>query len=373
MARLSTRQRSSATGLALVFTALIVYASLYPFKGWHWPAGAAWLEMASLPMPKWRIVFDMWSNFLGYLPLGFLLYVAGVRSGWRAPRAWLVAVLLPAGLSYSMEVTQQFLPGRYPSLLDWMLNAAGALAGAVLGMLVQGLSLIDHWQTTRDRWFIRHSAGALTLLLLWPVGLLFPSPIPFGLGVGWERLQDPLVGLLLDVPWAQGLLEAVSDVPLPAGQPVAVVEAAGVSLGLLAPCLLAYSVMRPGWRRLVLALAGAAVGLGAATLSAAMNFGPAHALAWITPEVMPAMGVALVLCVPLVLAGPRLSAALAVVCLSALSVLVLQAPADPYFAQSLQAWQQGEFIHFYGLAQWIGWLWPFAALAWLTGHLARKA
>jgi VanZ family protein len=373
MARLSTRHRSSATGLALVFTALIVYASLYPFKGWHWPAGAAWHEVLALPMPKWRIAFDMGSNFLGYLPLGFLMYVAGVRSGWRPWGGWWFAVLLPAGLSYSMEVTQQFLPGRYPSLLDWTLNAAGALAGAVLGVLVQALSLIDHWQATRDRWFIRHSAGALTLLLLWPVGLLFPSPIPLGLGVGWERLQDPLVGLLLDVSWAQGLLEAVSDVPLPSGQPVAVVEAAGVTLGLLAPCLLAYSVMRPGWRRLLLALAAAGVGLGAATLSAAMNFGPAHALAWITPEVMPAMAMALVVCVPLVLAGQRLSAALAVVCLSALIVLVLQAPADPYFAESLQAWQQGEFIHFYGLAQWIGWLWPYAALVWLTGHLARKA
>lgn len=373
MARLSTRHRSSATGLALVFAALVVYASLYPFTGWHWPAGASWQELAVLPMPKWRIAFDMGSNFVGYLPLGFLLYVAGVRSGLRAWGAWLLAVLVPAGLSYAMEVTQQFLPGRYPSLLDWALNAAGALAGAVLGVLVQALSLIDHWQATRDRWFIRHSAGALTLLLLWPVGLLFPSPVPLGLGVGWERLQDPLVGLLLDVPWAQGLLEAVSDVPLPTGQPLAVVEAAGVMLGLLAPCLLAYSVMRPGWRRLVLALAAAGLGLAAATLSAALNFGPAHALAWITPEVMPAMALALVLCVPLVLAGQRLAASLAVVCLSALVVLVLQAPADPYFAQSLQAWQQGEFIHFYGLAQWIGWLWPFAALVWLTGHLARKA
>lgn len=372
MARLSTRHRSSATGLALVFAALIVYASLYPFKGWHWPAGATWFEVFSLPMPKWRVAFDMWSNFGGYMPLGFLLYLAGVRSGWRPLRAWLAAVLAPAVLSYGMEVTQQFLPGRYPSLLDWMLNAAGGAAGAVLGMLVQSLSLIDHWQAARDRWFIRHSAGALTLLLLWPVGLLFPSPIPLGLGLGWERVQDPLIGLLLDVPWAQGLLEAVSDVPLPTGQPLAMVEAAGVTLGLLAPCLLAYSVMRPGWRRLVLALAAAGVGLAAATLSATMNFGPAHALAWITPEVMPAMAVALVLCVPLVLAGQRLSAALAVVCLSALVVLVLQAPADPYFAQSLQFWQQGEFIHFYGLAQWIGWLWPFAALFWLTGHLARK-
>ena len=46
-----------------------------------------------------------------------------------------------------------------------------------------------------------------------------------------------------------------------------------------------------------------------------------------------------------------------------------QAPADPYFALSLQAWEQGRFIRFHGLAQWIGWLWPFAALVWMLLRL----
>ena len=47
--------------------------------------------------------------------------------------------------------------------------------------------------------------------------------------------------------------------------------------------------------------------------------------------------------------------------------LVAQAPSDPYYADSLQQWEQGRFIHFHGLAQWVGWLWPFAAGARCSG------
>jgi thiosulfate reductase cytochrome b subunit len=35
---------------------------------------------------------------------------------------------------------------------------------------------------------------------------------------------------------------------------------------------------------------------------------------------------------------------------------------SPYFDQSLGAWEQGRFIHFHGVSQWLGWIWPFVAL-----------
>jgi hypothetical protein len=41
--------------------------------------------------------------------------------------------------------------------------------------------------------------------------------------------------------------------------------------------------------------------------------------------------------------------------------------------QTLQAWEQGRFIRFYGLAQWLGWLWPFAVLGWLLARLLARA
>ena len=51
---------------------------------------------------------------------------------------------------------------------------------------------------------------------------------------------------------------------------------------------------------------------------------------------------------------------------------VAQAPADPYFAQSLQAWEQGRFIRFYGVARWVGWLWPYAAIVYLLARLGAR-
>jgi hypothetical protein len=55
--------------------------------------------------------------------------------------------------------------------------------------------------------------------------------------------------------------------------------------------------------------------------------------------------------------------------------LLNQAPESAYFAQTLATWEQGRFIRFHGLAQWLGWLWPFAVLAtwWrpVLGRLAR--
>ena len=362
---------SSAVPLALVFGGLIVYASLYPFSGWRMPGGT-WAEVLKLPLPPWRVRFDIWSNLLGYMPMGALLYGAGVRSGGRVGPMALLALVASSLLSYLMEVTQQFLPGRYPSLLDWWLNTGGAMLGVAMAWLLQALSLVDRWEAARERWFIRRSGGALALMALWPVGLLFPTPLALGLGPGWERLQDAMAGMLLDVAWAQPWLDAIYQIPVPQAHLPALLEGLGVMLGVLAPCMLAFSITRPGWRRAVMAAGAIALGVGAATLSAALNFGPAHALGWVTPLVPKALLVAGLLTVPLWWANQRLVAALGVLDICAMLILVAQAPSDPYYADSLQAWEQGRFIRFHGLAQWVGWLWPLAALAWLFNRIASR-
>ena len=58
--------------------------------------------------------------------------------------------------------------------------------------------------------------------------------------------------------------------------------------------------------------------------------------------------------------------------LSGLVVLVHGAPTDPYFADSLQGWEQGRFVRFHGVAQGLGWLWPYAAIAWLLVRAGRR-
>ncbi len=366
------RHRSSATPLALAYAALVLYASLYPFVGWRWPPGQSLATLARLPWTSWHNSFDVWSNLLGYLPLGALLLLSARRSGLRARSALALALGLPALLSYSMEVLQQFVPGRVPAMEDFSMNSAGACVGALLALALHTLGGVDRWQALRQRWFARDSAGALALLTLWPVGLLFPAPLPLGLGQVGERLREALAGLLEGVPWAESAYELLAAPPpqvLPL-RPLS--EGLVIALGLLAPCLVAYTVTRPGWRRLVMAAGALALGTGAMTLSTLLNFGPGHALGWLSPAALPGLGLGLALAGLALPLPQRVAAGIGLVALTGLVVGVAQAPADPYFAQSLQAWEQGRFVRFHGLAQWVGWLWPYVAMLWLLTRLGRR-
>jgi VanZ family protein len=353
-------RESSALVLAIVFTGLVVYASLYPFSGWIWPAGQPLRALIVPPWPRYHIGFDDWSNFVGYMPLGALVYASALRR--RKPLvAGLVACVLPSALSWAMEFTQHFLPGRYPSLMDWTLNSLGAAAGLSLGIAVHSAGAGLRWSTLRERWFLPHSGATIALLMLWPIGFLYPRNVPFGLGLTWERLQEAAYDLLNDhplAPWFEWLWASLGE---NTGAMSKAAEGFAVALGLLGPCLVAFSIVRPGWRRAVVVPAAVAVGLAANTLSAALNFGPVHALGWVTSTVPIGLALGAAVALSLVFVGQRPAAALGLVALSINAALVAQSPSDPYYADSLQQWEQGRFIHFHGLAQWVGWLWPFAA------------
>lgn len=364
--------RSSASPLAWLYAALIVYASLSPFTGWKQPVGVAYLGFGHMPwQPMYWTWFDVISNLLGYLPLGALIFGAQVRGG----RSWVVAAVVGvvscALLSLCMESLQNWLPRRVPSLADWLFNTGGAVLGVMLALTVHALGGVDRWQALRDRWFIPRSAGAIALLLLWPLGLLFPTPVPFGVGQGLLRFQEAAAGWLAGTPWEAWVvdwLHASDELePLTRGT-----EWLAIVLGMLAPNFVAFSVMRRGWHRVAQVVAALLLGLAATTLSTALSFGPQHAWAWVTPALLPALVGGSLAALGLALVPGRGAAALGLVALTAMVAIVNQAPVDPYFAESLQAWEQGRFIRFHGAAQWVGWLWPYAALMYLMARVATR-
>ena len=365
----SSVQRSSATPLATLYAALVAYASLYPFHDWR-TLDTNPLAFLILPWPRWWTAFDVVANLLGYLPLGALLFGAMVRSGVAVARAVPRAALLALGMSMALEFAQNFLPRRVASNLDLVLNAVGAAAGIALAAAIHRWGWVQRWQVLRERWFIGTSAGGLALLATWPLGLLFPTPVVLGVGRGLPRLNEPLTALFEETPlsgWFAGPIAGASNfVPL---APSA--EAATIALGLLAPSLVAFTITRPGWRRLAMLGLVGATGFATTTLSTAMNFGPQHALAWGTDLAWLGLGAGLLLAGLASLMKARTCVAWGLIALTALIVGVAQAPADPYFSQSLQAWEQGDFIRFHGLAQWVGWLWPFVALLYLLVRAGR--
>ena len=91
------------------------------------------------------------------------------------------------------------------------------------------------------------------------------------------------------------------------------------------------------------------------------------------PESVPRPIAAASVSVPNRLALPR--RACAAVLLLALTwhlALLNQAPTSAYFAQTLQIWEQGRFIRFYGLGQWLGWLWPYVTLLYVVFRVSRR-
>lgn len=358
--------KSTAWPLAWVYVGLIVYASLYPFGPWRATGLAPWAYWLA-PAPRYWTGFDVGVNLVGYMPLGALLGLGLVRSNRASlARGW--PVLLGLLLSATLEALQTYLPGRVPSREDCLLNAAGSGLGAMLVWGLFQLGWLSRWSRLRARWLVAQARGGLALLMLWPLSLLFPAPVPFGLGQVLERVQVTVQGWL-EGSFAQDwwpLAEAVSE-PLRPGS-----QAVGVFLGLLIVFLLAFTVLRERRHRylglVVLWLAGTA----ATALSSAMSWGPQHAWGWLDLPSLVGMLAALVVAAGLALAPWRLSAALALLALGVLLMELNQAPHSPYFAQTLQEWEQGRFIRFHGLAQWLGWCWPYACGVYLVVRLGQR-
>ena len=358
--------KTSASPLALIYAALLVYASLYPFADWRDQGIAPWAFL-SAPLPKYWTGFDVVSNVLGYAPFGFLLVLSALRSG-RPRHAVALATLAAGALSLTMESLQGYLPTRVPSNVDFGLNVVGAGLGGWLAWALERMGVVARWSRLRARWFVQDARGALVLLALWPLALMFPAAVPFGLGQVLERLEAALAALLQQTPFLNWLpLRVVELQPL-----VPVAELLCVMLGVVIPCLLGYGVIRSPRQRPVLVLVVSALGIGASALSAALSYGPEHAWSWFGDPVRAGMVAALVLLFLMLGLSRRASAAVVLLALGIYLSLLNQAPTSAYFAQTLSTWEQGRFIRFHGLVQWLGWLWPYAVLVYTLTRVGAR-
>lgn len=365
--------KTSAWPLAGAYALLVVYASLYPFADWRDQEIAPW-EFLWAGWPRYWTGFDLAANVVGYVPLGFLLALSFMRRGnvryfANHPNLASVGVSVLAGtaLSLLMEAIQNYLPSRVASNVDFGLNVAGTLIGAVLATGLELGGAIDHWSRFRERWFIPEARGALVLLALWPFALLFPAAVPLGLGQVLERLENAIAEWLDETPFLEWLpMREVELQPL-----VPAAELLCVALGAFIPCLLGYTILRSIGRRAVFAVAAVALGTGVTALSAALSYGPVHAWAWLSLPVRLGLVFGLLLAL-LMLAVPRRGCAAMLLLALVVHLSVLnQAPASAYFADTLQAWEQGRFIRFHGLAQWLGWLWPYVVLVYVLLRVSR--
>jgi len=83
---------------------------------------------------------DIFLNFLGFIPLGFVIYLATIENKPNAThrrfRYCILVTLTGFAASVAIESMQIYIPGRNPHAHDIVLNTLGTLAGAVAYALV---------------------------------------------------------------------------------------------------------------------------------------------------------------------------------------------------------------------------------------------
>ena len=340
--------------LLTAYVLLIAYASLYPLSGWH-AHGASPLAFVAAPWPRWITGFDVAANLFGYLPFG-MLCVLSVRPAFGAWRALALAVLGGMLLSLALEATQSYLPTRVASNVDVLTNVAGALLGAVAGLLAAPWLL----GTGSFRRLRAHALVAghqvdlgLTLLALWLFAQLNPATLLFGTGDLRDLLAEPAG-------------------PAYGAELFVTVETLTAAANIVAVTLLASAMMTRAapMRLLLFALLGAALAVKALAFAILMR--AEQAFAWFTPGAQQGLAIGLALMLFAVALPRVLRLALAAVLLMAATVLVNLAPPNPYTAATLKVWEQGHFLNFNGLAQFVAAMWPFAALLYLIDLAARR-
>lgn len=331
--------------LALTYLALVVYASLHPFSGWR-DTGISPLAFLEGEWPRYWTGFDLATNILVYLPLGFLVALALTHFPGRytAPVA---ATLFTLGVSISLESLQTWLPSRVPSHLDLLCNTLGGGLGAIFGHRLGSrfFSQLAYWH---DRIVapVPHAELGLSLLGLWILIPLSPEILLFGVG-DLRQLLGLKIALAFDADNFR------------------LMETAVTACNVLAVGLIIRTLVAGQWLPYAVVPALLLAALSMRALGAALLIDPKAALSWLTPgaEAGLLIGTALLATAMVLPLMPRLM--ISCLALMAGTVLVNLTPPNPYSAAALAAWNQGHFLNFNGLTRLAAALWPFLTLPYL--------
>lgn len=283
--------------LLLLTVALILYGSLYPWQFDWWRSSESPVDvlLRSWPAQVDRFLLrDVALNLLLYVPLGMTALLAARRHSRAA--ALIGAVALGAGLSFAVELTQVYVPGRVCSLLDLACNFLGTIAGAFTALLFQ-----PRIETLIARRPHKLPMAAALLLAGWGIYQLYPFFPALNQTKLWNSLAVLERGLPLSVTpvWAAaaewfaaavaletvfgrlrwwalaGVMSVLAMRMLTAGRTLALYEPAGAALAL------ALWIAIPQGRKLPVALWSMALALVLRELSPFHLSAAARPFTWI--------------------------------------------------------------------------------------------
>ncbi|NEX61389.1 VanZ family protein [Noviherbaspirillum galbum] len=344
----------------LMYTVLIVYASLYPLSHWH-SMGVPFWSFLFAPLPHYWTAFDVVVNIIGYMPFGALAVFA-LYPNVRGVAALLIATCGGGLLSLLMESIQTYLPNRVPSNLDFLTNECGALLGSLAAWRSTRFFLEEsRLLALRQRWLYRDAGRGLIVVGLWPLAQIFPLAYLFGHGQVLPVVSSWL-GALLERPVDLGdLLRRGAELqPQQYWLAETIITASGLTGAVLAAsCLLRKQAPR-AW--LLTALVAGA--LAVKSLACALIFEPENAFVWLTPGAQGGLLVGTMMLSGLIFAPHTAQRRLAIFSLALSIGAVNYAPPNPYYLATMQTWPHGKFLNFYGAAQFLALCWAFFAI-WL--------
>jgi VanZ family protein len=349
---------SFARASLLAYLFLIIYASCYPFSGWH-DAGVAAFSYLLAPFPRYWTWFDLTTNIIGYIPFG-LLSIFALSPSIKGKRAVLLAIIFGTALSVLLEAVQTFLPSRVSSNLDLLANAAGACIGAFAGHFLRPSFFDDgRFHRLSQRWFRQESSRALIVLALWPLAQIYPQAYLFGHGEITPILSEwlsRLFGMPLD------LADMVRGGMRLTVEQYWLAEIIITACGLTGAILILLCMVRRSAPKTMLALLMAICALFVKSFSSALLFTPDNAFTWLTPGALGGIFFGALMLYGLAFAPAIAQRRMAVLMLMINLTVVNIVPANHYFVLTLQAWAQGKFMNFNGAAHFVLLFWPLLAL-----------
>jgi VanZ family protein len=168
-------KKDPLVGLLGLTALLILYAALYPFD--FGPRHSVLLEWYAPNTPG--NLLDVVLNLCFFLPLGLFW-------GWRFQGNHSVkwGLLLCFGISCTVEVAQAFLPMRYSSSRDVLMNTLGGY----LGILAARMPLFDRDRLTRGLAALLEQRGIWVLTGMW----LAMNFAPFIPKLRWRALDQAI-------------------------------------------------------------------------------------------------------------------------------------------------------------------------------------
>lgn len=362
------RKASASVRVALAFYAmLVVYASCFPFSGWHDNGLLPWSYLGE-QLPHYWTGFDLAVNVIGYVPLGALAVLA-MYPRLRGVQAVAAASVAGIALAMLLEAVQSYLPSRVPSNLDLLTNSSGMLLGALVGEAMRSPVLEQsRLRELRRAWFSEQASLGLIVVSMWPLAQIFPQPYLFGhgqlLGTVSRWMSDWLEAPIDLSQWLWAELGSGIEHYFPAEVIVTACGMTGAVLTLLCQT-------RRHAPKTMLAIILLVAALGIKTLAHALLFAPDDALGWLTPSATSGLLIGVVMLAGLSFAPPLAQRRAAIFAL-ALGLAVMNImPANPYFMSTLQEWVQGRFLNFNGAAHFLSLTWPLFTL-WFLTHSSHR-